>query len=98
VAADPEIRRLAEGDAQAVWDLRRAALRSEPEAFGESLDEHLQRPVEAVAGRLRSGGDQDFVLASEKAPSAGFQPYGLEPQALRVDGRFIDEAHMRLQL
>jgi len=59
-----EIRRLTEGDAQALWDLRTTALRSEPEAFGESVEEHLQTPLETIAERLRSGGDENFVLGA----------------------------------
>ena len=30
--------------------------------------------------------------------SAGFETYGVEPHALRVDGRYYDEAHMLLRL
>ena len=29
--------------------------------------------------------------------SADFQAFGFEPQALQVDGRFIDEEHMLLK-
>jgi ribosomal protein S18 acetylase RimI-like enzyme len=166
-----EIRRLTEADAQALWDLRATALQSEPEAFGESVEEHLQTPVETIAGRLRSGGDETFVLGAisdsalvgmvgfyrelrskrrhrgwiwgmylapewrgqgigrrlleaaihraEKIAglqrlllsvsstqstarhlykSLGFSVFGTEPQALQVEGRFVDEDHMGFTL
>ena len=166
-----EIRCLTEADALALWDLRTIALRSEPEAFGESLEEHLQTPIETIAGRLGCGGNENFVLGAisdsalvgmvgfhresrskrrhrawiwgmyvvpnwrgqgigrrlleevvrlaEKLPglqrvllsvsatqstarhlyaSLGFRAFGTEPQALQVDGRFIDEDHMGLAL
>ena len=59
-----EIRCLTDTDAQALWDLRTAALQSEPEAFGESLEEHLQTSVDRIERRLRSGGDENFVLGA----------------------------------
>jgi ribosomal protein S18 acetylase RimI-like enzyme len=59
-----EIRCLADADAQALWDLRATALQSEPEAFGESSEEHLQTSVETIAGRLKSGGNESFVLGA----------------------------------
>ena len=166
-----EIRCLTESDVQALWDLRTTALHSEPEAFGESLEEHLQTPVETIAGRLRSGGNENFVLGAisesalvgmvgfyrELRPkrrhrgwiwgmyvapnwrgrgvgrrlleevvrraeklsglrrvllsvsatqsgarhlylSLGFSAFGTEPQALQVEGRFVDEDHMGFTL
>ena len=30
--------------------------------------------------------------------SAGFRPYGLEPQALKVDDRYLDEEHMIMEI
>lgn len=43
------------------------------------------------------------VAATQKAAtilyrSLGFVPYGLEPRALKVNGRYIDEEHMMLRL
>jgi RimJ/RimL family protein N-acetyltransferase len=166
-----EIRRLQEGDAREFRELRRRALTSVPEAFAESLEEHLKTPLDVFAERFRGGGDENFVLgafadgalagtigfyrdlrqkrrhrgwiwgmfvepslrgqgagrqllreaiaragrieglrcvmlsvaATQTAArhlytSEGFQPYGLEPEALQVNARFIDEEHMRLRL
>ena len=30
--------------------------------------------------------------------SAGFRPYGIEPQALKVDDRYLDEEHMIMEI
>ena len=59
-----ETRRLTERDVEAVWKLRLHALESDPEAFGESAEEHRQTSIEAYAGRLRSGGDENFVIGA----------------------------------
>jgi RimJ/RimL family protein N-acetyltransferase len=166
-----EIRCLMEADARDLWNLRATALQSEPEAFGESLEEHLQTSVEAIAGRLASGGNENFVLgaisdselvgmvgfyrelrpkrrhrgwiwgmyvvpgwrgkgigrqlleeivrrgekisglhrlllsvsvtqnaARQLYASLGFSLFGTEPRALQVEGRFVDEDHMGLNL
>ena len=166
-----EIRTLTETDAQALWEFRKTALQSEPAAFGESLEEHLQMTVDALSNRLKSGGDENFVLgavsdaslagmvgfyrelrlkrrhrgwiwgmyvapqwrgqhigrqlmeeairrarkisglqrvllsvivsqpgARQLYESIGFTAFGRDPQALHVDGKFLDEDHMGLTL
>jgi RimJ/RimL family protein N-acetyltransferase len=165
-----ETRRLTERHVQALWTLRLQALESEPEAFGESIEEHRQGSIEAYANRLSSGGDENFVIGGFVdsdlvgmvgfywelrlkrrhrggiwgmfvAPSsrgrgfgvallkealrtaktipglrsihlsvtatqaaarrlyanAGFESFGIEPEALMVGEKYIDEEHMILR-
>lgn len=59
-----EVRQLIEHDAAAVWKLRAEALDSEPQAFGESSEEHRRVSVEQYAERLRDGRADHFVLGA----------------------------------
>lgn len=57
-----EIRQLLENDAPAWWRLRLKSLVDEPHAFGNSVEEHVVRPVEVIAERLREPGEHDLHL------------------------------------
>jgi RimJ/RimL family protein N-acetyltransferase len=70
----PAVMRLGEADAAAFRDIRLEGLRLHPEAFGASLEEEIDRPVEWFAGRIAGGA----VFAAKAADGellgvAGFQ-------------------------
>ena len=57
-----DVRFLTERDAEALWKLRLQALESQPEAFGESPEEHRQTTLEAYPARLRACNDENFII------------------------------------
>jgi len=59
-----ETRRLTEADAQVFWDFRLKALESEPNAFGESVEEHRLTSVDSLAQRLKSSDADNFVIGA----------------------------------
>ena len=72
-----EIRVLAAADAETYYQLRLQALEQEPEAFGQSPEEHRSMPMEIFRERLGSGStDANFVLGAfaegELVGTAGF--------------------------
>ena len=165
-----DVRFLTERDAEALWKLRLQALESQPEAFGESPEEHRQTTLEAYPARLRACNDENFIIggfieadlvgmvgfyrelrlkrrhrggiwgmfvepagrghglgaallqealtrakalpglrsiylsvtatqaiARKLYVNAGFRSYGIEPEALMVGDRYLDEEHMILR-
>jgi RimJ/RimL family protein N-acetyltransferase len=61
------IRPTSEGDAQAYRDLRLAALRAHPEAFGADYESLAARPIEHWQERMRAGagGDHGITYVAE---------------------------------
>ena len=48
-----EVRRLTEADGEAFWNIRLRALRDNPESFGASYEEILERGIAGVTQGLR---------------------------------------------
>jgi RimJ/RimL family protein N-acetyltransferase len=75
-----------------------------PELRGRGVGRCLLEAVIARARRLP--GLERVVLAANAADpkattlyqSVGFVPFGLEPHALKIDGEYVDDVHMTLDL
>ena len=58
------IRKLTEDDIEALWNLRLRALRDNPEAFGSTYEETLQRGKESYRQRLQQPHTETFYLGA----------------------------------
>lgn len=58
------IRKLTEDDIEALWNLRLRALKDNPEAFGSTYEETLQRGKESYRQRLRQPHAETFYLGA----------------------------------
>ncbi len=63
------LRKLTEEDTEALWNLRLRALQDNPEAFGSTYEETLQRGKESFRQRLRQPHEQTFFLGAFEAES-----------------------------
>lgn len=63
-AIEIEIRALTGTDAAVFWRFRLDALEQEPQAFGESAEEHRRTSVAVTASRLDSASSGNFVLGA----------------------------------
>jgi ribosomal protein S18 acetylase RimI-like enzyme len=59
----PEIRILTVDHLDAYWKLRLEALKSEPESFGATFEEAINKPISDVAGQLKATEDS-FILGA----------------------------------
>ena len=99
LAGPIEVRRLTADDVAAMWTLRLAALESVPAAFAEAAEEHRRTSAEALAERLRSGTDENFVLgAFDGAELIGMTGFYRERRAKRrhtggIRGVFVQASY-----
>src|SRR5687767_3199565 len=89
------IRMLTEADAPVFRTLRLRALRDHPEAFGSSLEEEEQEPVEQAAERLRASSPDrcifGAVVAGQLAGFAAFSRHARPKTAHRahIGGMYV---------
>ena len=80
-----EVRKLTETDAEAFWNIRLRALRDNPESFGASFEEFLDRGIAGVAQGLRksSTSPDDVTFGAFDRNIVGIAGFRREPEVKR---------------
>jgi ribosomal protein S18 acetylase RimI-like enzyme len=78
-----EVRKLTEADAEAFWNIRLRALRDNPESFGASFEEFLDRGIAGVTQGLRKSttSPDDVTFGAFDRNIIGIAGFRREPEA-----------------
>ncbi|WP_059170388.1 GNAT family N-acetyltransferase [Bacillus sp. FJAT-27445] len=107
-----EIKKLTEKDAELYRNIRLEALRAHPEAFGSSYEEELEYPLSLFEERFKNGPavtlgafvEGELAVTSSNSPakklyeSLGFVTYGVDRNALLINGQYYSEDLMVLKV
>lgn len=80
-----EVRILTEADAEAFWNIRLRALRDDPESFGSTFEEFLERGIAGVAQglRKRTSGPDDATFGAFDRTIVGIAGFMREQETKR---------------
>ena len=80
-----EVRILTEADAEAFWNIRLRALRDDPESFGSTFEEFLERGIAGVAQglRKRTGESDDATFGAFDRTIVGIAGFMREQETKR---------------
>src|SRR5437660_1845496 len=80
-----DVRILTEADAEAFWNIRLRALRDDPESFGSTFEEFLERGISGVAQglRKRSTSPDDVTFGAFERTIVGIAGFRLEENTKR---------------